>query len=268
MPSTLRALLELGGPGLDRARELTEAVDDAESSGRDLLTAWGERVVYQRSEVRLLCPIPEPRKFIGIGLNYRDHAKEQGAKIPAAPIVFAKFANSLIGPNDDIRYPRITEQLDYEAELGVVIGLQGRDIAADDAHRHIAGYCVVNDVTARDVQLRDRQWVRGKTLDAMTPVGPFLTTSDEVENPESLWIRLWLNDELMQDSTTRQLIFGISALIQHISQDITLEPGDIIATGTPGGVGFVRDPAVFMRHGDTVEVEVEGLGRLRNRVVR
>lgn len=267
LPSSWLDLLADGDGGVDLVRAVMARVDEAEAAGTELSGAAGERVLYDLAEVRLLCPIPEPRKFIGIGLNYRDHAAEQGAKLPAAPILFAKFANSLIGAHDDIRYPVVTAELDYEAELGVVIGKPGRDITAAEAYAHVAGYCVVNDVTARDVQLKDRQWVRGKTLDSMTPVGPYIVTRDEVADPGRLGIRLWLNGQLLQDSSTDQLVFDVASIIEHVSQDITLQAGDIIATGTPGGVGFARDPAVYMRRGDVVAVEIEGLGRLENRIV-
>lgn len=267
LPDSLMELLEEGSSGLDSARAVMALLNDAVASGPTLSNAAKQRVVYDLSDVRLLCPIPQPRKFIGIGLNYRDHAEEQGARIPAAPIMFAKFANSLIGAKDDIRYPAVTGELDYEAELGVIIGESGRDISAADAYRHVAGYCIVNDVTARDVQLKDRQWVRGKTLDAMTPVGPYLVTPDEVSNPDGLRVRLWLNGDLLQDSSTNQLIFDVPAIIAHVSQDITLQPGDIIATGTPGGVGFARKPPIYMQRGDVVVVEIEQLGRLENRIV-
>ena len=223
-------------------------------------------VSHQLGDVRLVRPIAGT-KFIGVGLNYRDHALEQNAKIPANPILFAKFDTSLIGAEDAIRYPASTAQLDFEAELGVVIGRGGRDIPLEDALAHVGGYTIVNDVTARDLQLADRQWVRGKTLDAMTPVGPWIVTPDEVGDAGALRISLSVNGQVMQDSSTSELIFGIAELVSFISQDFTLEPGDLIATGTPAGVGFARDPAVFLQRGDVVEVEIERLGRQRNEVV-
>lgn len=263
--SGIRALLEAGDGVIAHAVKLVELAD----SGAELpakARAAVRPIQWHRDDVHLHDPIPDPEKFIGIGLNYRDHAEEQGARIPRAPIVFAKFRNSLIGPYEDIRYPTSSDQLDYEAELGVVIGRPGRDISASAALDHVAGYCVVNDVTARDVQLTDRQWVRGKTFDALTPVGPWLTTPDEAGDVTNLSVRLWLNGTLLQDSSTSNLIFGVPEIISHVSQDITLAPGDIIATGTPGGVGFVREPAVFMHPGDRVEVEIENLGRISNTV--
>ena len=217
--------------------------------------------------MRLLSPLLRPPKIIGIGLNYRDHAEEQGAKIPKVPMIFAKWPTSLIGASEPIVYPGITQQLDYEAELAFVIGRRCKDVPAEDAFKYIAGYTIFNDVTARDVQLGDRQWLRGKTPDRLTPVGPHLVTADEVANPCDVGIRLWLNGELMQDSRTNQFIWDIPYLVNFLSTAFTLEAGDIVATGTPGGVGFVRQPPVFMRPGDRVRVEVEGLGALENEVV-
>jgi 2-keto-4-pentenoate hydratase/2-oxohepta-3-ene-1,7-dioic acid hydratase in catechol pathway len=240
----------LGLPFAELERRATEA---RSGSGRSV------------SEVRLARPV-RGTKFIGVGLNYRDHAAEQNARLPANPILFAKFDTSLVGPDEDIRYPAITSQLDYEAELGVVIGKPGRDISLENAMQHVVGYTIVNDVTARDIQLADRQWVRGKTPDAITPVGPVIVTADEIADPGQLGIRLRINGETFQDSSTSELIFGVPELVSFISQDFTLEPGDLIATGTPAGVGFVREPAVFLKRGDTVEVEIDGLGILRNRV--
>ena len=260
-----------GAPEFRDLIGLLEAGNGALEQARNVLTAVAADAQMQRSPnvwsvaaVTLLAPIPRPRKFIGIGLNYKDHIAEQNAKTPASPLLFAKFATSIIGPYEDIEYPSFSEQLDYEAELAVVIGRRARSISTAEALDYVAGYTVCNDVTARDVQLRDRQWLRGKTPDRSTPLGPWLVTADEVPDPERLAIRLWLNDELLQESNTDQLLFGIPELISFISECITLEAGDVIATGTPGGVGFTRDPAVFMQLGDIVRVDVEGLGELRN----
>lgn len=265
LPSDMVAFLEAGSPALEAARRALDFVEHA--NRREVHGPWGSRVVYGESEVRLLSPVVRPSKIIGIGLNYRDHAEEQGSKIPKVPMIFAKFSTSLIGASEPIVYPAITQQLDYEAELAFVIGRQCKDVPAEDAYRYIAGYTVFNDVTARDVQLGDRQWLRGKTPDRITPVGPHLVTTDEIANPCDLGIRLWLNGELMQDSRTNQFIWDIPYLVNFLSTSFTLEPGDIVATGTPGGVGFVRQPPVFMHPGDHVRIVVEGLGALENEVV-
>jgi len=205
-----------------------------------------------------------PPKIICVGLNYRDHAEEQGAKIPKNPILFAKYGPTIVGPGDPVISPRNTQQLDYEAELAVVIGRGGRDIPVESALEHVAGYMCFNDITARDIQLADRQWLRGKTADTHAPTGPWLVTPDEVGPIDQLEISLTLNGETLQSSRLDQLIFSVPELISFTSETVTLEPGDIIATGTPGGVGFVRKPPRFMVPGDKVAVQITGLGVLEN----
>lgn len=223
--------------------------------------------VRPASSVRLLAPIPRPGKFLCIGLNYRDHALEQGARIPDSPILFSKFSTSVAAPGQPVEIPPGSEQLDYEAELAVVIGRRARRVAASDAYRYVLGYTCVNDVTARDFQHHDRQWQRGKSCDTLGPMGPWVAMTDEIRDPHALAIRLRLNGRTLQDSNTNQLIFGVPALIEFISRGITLEPGDVISTGTPPGVGFARKPPLFMQPGDRVEVEIDGLGVLANTIV-
>lgn len=267
IPPEMVAFLEGGDQAVEIARTVVRFVKDQSTAETPLRGQWRATVVFDERDVRLLAPVLRPPKIIGIGLNYRDHAEEQGAKVPKVPLIFAKFATSIIGPGEPIIYPKITEQLDYEAELAFIIGKGGKNIPADQAYEHIAGYCVFNDVTSRDIQLSDRQWVRGKTGDTLAPIGPYLVTRDEVAEPGNLKIRLWLNDELVQDSNTNQLIFDIPYLVSFLSDAFTLEPGDIVATGTPSGVGFARKPPVFLQVGDRVKVEVEGLGTLENPIV-
>lgn len=218
-------------------------------------------------EVALLPPVPEPEKIICIGLNYRDHARESGVDIPNYPVFFAKYRNALAGPYDPILLPRVSTRVDYEAELAVVIGRRGRHILEKDAMDYVAGYMALNDVSARDYQFRGPQWLPGKTFDTFAPCGPYLVTSDEVSDPHVLGVRLRLNGELMQNSSTRELIFSIPQLISYISDIVTFAPGDIISTGTPPGVGFARKPPVYLKPGDVVEVEVEQVGMIRNTVV-
>ncbi len=218
-------------------------------------------------EVRLLPPVPEPEKIICIGLNYRDHARESGMDIPKFPVFFAKYRNALAAHNDPIVLPRVSTQVDYEAEMAVVIGHGGRHIPEVQALAHVAGYMALNDVSARDYQFRTPQWIQGKTFDTFAPCGPFLVTADEVADPHALGIRLRLNGQVMQNSSTRELIFNIPQLIAYLSDIFTFAPGDIIATGTPPGVGFARKPPVFLKPGDVVEVEIEQVGTLRNAVV-
>jgi 2-keto-4-pentenoate hydratase/2-oxohepta-3-ene-1,7-dioic acid hydratase in catechol pathway len=218
-------------------------------------------------EVKLLPPVPEPEKIICIGLNYADHARESGGEVPKYPVCFAKYRNALAGPADPIVLPRVSCRVDYEAELAVVIGRRGRYIAESDAMDCVAGYMAMNDVSARDYQFRTSQWLQGKTFDGFAPCGPFLVTCDEVPEPHSLGVRLRLNGELMQNSNTRELIFPIPRLISYLSGIMTLTPGDIISTGTPAGVGFARQPPVYLKPGDIVEVEIDRIGSIRNVVV-
>jgi 2-keto-4-pentenoate hydratase/2-oxohepta-3-ene-1,7-dioic acid hydratase in catechol pathway len=241
----------------------------------DLTTRLLERVraelpnlpVVGLSSIHLSSPIPRPGKIICIGLNYRDHAEESGMPIPTSPIIFSKFSTSVIGSGDAIYIPKGSTQVDYEAELAVVIGRKAKNISASDAMDHIFGYTNFNDVSARDFQFADGQWQRGKSCDTFAPVGPFVATADEIADPHQLDIRFRLNGETLQDSNTCQLIFKIPELIEFISSSITLEPGDVIATGTPPGVGFARKPPIFMKPGDVAEVEIDGLGTLSNPIV-
>ena len=214
-----------------------------------------------------MLPIDRPQKIVCIGLNYSDHAGEQGVPLPERPILFAKWPNTLIGPGEPIVVPAISQKVDYEAELGVVIGRQVKGVSADTALEAVAGYVCVNDVSARDLQFGDGQWVRGKSPDTFCPVGPRLVPASEIPDPQALRIRAVLNGETMQDSTTANMVFGVAEIVSFVSQAITLEPGDLIATGTPAGVGAFRDPPVFMQAGDEVTIEIEGIGSLTNPVV-
>ena len=219
------------------------------------------------SRIRLLAPVPRPGKLICIGLNYHDHAKESGMEPPALPLVFSKFGNCVIGPDDPVAIPPGAREVDYEAELAIVIGRHTRNVTEADALDHVLGYSIANDVSARDFQFADGQWQRGKSCEAFCPLGPCLVTCDEVPDPHALDIRLRLNGREMQSSSTRQLIFKVPRLVEFLSGFITLEPGDVILTGTPPGVGFAMDPPVYLAAGDTMEVEIEGLGVLVNPVV-
>ncbi len=218
-------------------------------------------------EVRLGPPIPDPDKIICLGLNYRSHAEEAGFSAPAIPILFAKYRNALNGPTSPIVLPGLSDEIDYEAELAVVIGEQCKHIAAEQALDYVAGYMAFNDVSARDLQMRTGQWLSGKTLDTFAPCGPALVMN-EIRNPQKLNIATRLNGQTLQQSNTCNMIFSVAETISYISQLMTLEPGDIIATGTPEGVGFKRNPPIFLHDQDIVEVEVEGSGLLRNPVIR
>jgi 2-keto-4-pentenoate hydratase/2-oxohepta-3-ene-1,7-dioic acid hydratase in catechol pathway len=211
-------------------------------------------------------PIAIPAKIVCVGLNYRDHAEEQGVDLPEAPLLFAKWPNTLIGPGEAIVIPPITSKVDYEAELGVVIGARLRNVSEENALEGVRGYVCLNDVSARDLQFADGQWVRGKSLDTFCPVGPELVPAADVPDPQRLAIRALVNERVLQDSSTAQMVFGVAAVIAHVSRAITLEPGDLIATGTPAGVGAFRDPPVFLQPGDEVTIEIERLGALTNPV--
>jgi 2-keto-4-pentenoate hydratase/2-oxohepta-3-ene-1,7-dioic acid hydratase in catechol pathway len=224
----------------------------------------GEPIPLDR--LRLLAPVPRPGKIVCVGLNYRDHAEETGQAIPEEPVLFAKFANSVLGPDDTIHVPPFVEQPDYEAELGVVIGRPARRVDEADALEHVAGYTCVNDISARDLQFRSSQWLLGKAIDGFCPIGPWLVTGDEVGDPQTLGIRCTVDEEVLQESSTKQMIFGVAALIAFISRTITLEPGDLIATGTPPGVGMARTPQRWLRDGERMTVEIERIGALTNTV--
>ncbi|HUS06127.1 MAG TPA: fumarylacetoacetate hydrolase family protein [Bryobacteraceae bacterium] len=217
--------------------------------------------------VRLLAPIPRPGKFICVGLNYRDHAIESNMEIPSVPTIFNKFATSVIGPGENIVLPKNSQKPDYEGEMAVVIGKGGRYITEDNWREHVFGYMIVNDVSARDYQMATTQWLMGKTFDTFGVTGPWLTSADEIADPHALDIQTRISGELLQNSNTKHLIFPIPVLIAHLSSVLTLEPGDIISTGTPAGVGFGFKPPRWLRPGDECVISVQGLGELRNPVV-
>jgi 2-keto-4-pentenoate hydratase/2-oxohepta-3-ene-1,7-dioic acid hydratase in catechol pathway len=257
--SSLKDWLHLGREAFEVAHQMRLMI----SGSDDFSTIPG---VFPRNRVRLVAPIAQPGKILAIGLNYRDHAEEQNADLPEKPIVFAKFPSAVIGPDEPIRIPSITQKADPEAELAVVILQRCKHISREKA-RQAAAFMVANDVSARDLQYSDKQWVRGKSCDTFAPCGPFIVTVDEIGDPHNLQIQLKRNDSIQQSSNTCQMIFDSYQLIEFITQSITLEPGDVILTGTPSGVGVFRNPPVFLKAGDLVEVAIEKLGTLRNPVV-
>ena len=214
-----------------------------------------------------MLPIDLPSKIVCVGLNYRDHAEEQGVELPTAPLLFAKWPNTLIGPGDAIVIPPVVTKCDYEAELGVIIGSRVHRVSKENALEAVRGYICANDVSARDLQFGDGQWTRGKSPDTFCPVGPAVVPASEIPNPHDLRIRAVVNGEVLQDSTTANLIFGVDEIISYASQTITFEPGDLILTGTPAGVGVFRDPQRLLQPGDEVTIEIEGVGSLTNPVV-
>ncbi|MEE8354821.1 MAG: fumarylacetoacetate hydrolase family protein [Candidatus Bathyarchaeia archaeon] len=265
--SDMISFLRLGEAGLGEARRAVEWVNERVGLGQDVPG------LLSLDEVEVEAPIPRPRKnVVCLGLNYADHVAEgsetldEEQALPEHPIFFTKAPTAINGPYDDIVYPRVTERLDYEAELALVIGKEGKYIAEEDAYDHIAGYSVFNDVSARDLQTRHSQWYKGKSLDTFAPMGPYLVTPDEVGDPMDLDVSLSVNGIIRQDSNTSHLIFDIPTILNTLSAGITLEVGDIIATGTPSGVGSAHELGL-LRVGDLVEARVERIGSLRNRVV-
>jgi len=257
--------IRLGAIQADGMTPLVFAGDMIDFISGDRATYTLNGKTYALDQVNLAPPVTCPDKIIGIGLNYRDHAEEQNAKIPDEPKIFAKFHTTLIGNNDMIVWERsVTDQVDFEAELAVVIGKTVRNCPESEALNKVFGYTCANDVSARDIQIAKAQLVRGKSLDTFCPLGPWIVTADEIPDPGALAVRCRLNGELMQDGNTRQLIFSVPNLISFLSRSFTLVPGDIILTGTPKGVGVFRKPPVFLKDGDEVAVEVEGIGRLVN----
>jgi 2-keto-4-pentenoate hydratase/2-oxohepta-3-ene-1,7-dioic acid hydratase in catechol pathway len=249
LPADMIAFLEQGDEAMALARKL---VQKAEGS-------------LALSDVTLLAPVPTPSKVIAIGQNYMDHCREQGVEPPTSPVIFTKFTTAIVGPGDEIRWdPELTSKVDYEVELAVVIGRRARRVPEDKAIEYVAGYTACNDVSARNLQFGDGQWVRGKSLDTFCPLGPWLITRDEIPDPQNLAVRTTLNGEVVQNSTTAEMIFGVCELIAFASRAFTLLPGDVIVTGTPPGVGVFRDPPLFLKDGDEITVEVEGIGKLTN----
>ena len=222
--------------------------------------------LFDAAEVRIHAPVVRPQKLIGVGLNYRDHVEELKGQIPKQPLLFAMYANAIIGPEQPIIVPAMSRQVDYEAELAVVIGKRARQVSVEAALDYVAGYTILNDVSARDLQFSDGQWLRAKSFDTFAPMGPFLVSRNSLRDGDGLDIELRLNGKTMQKSNTRNLIFKVPDLVSYISKVMTLEIGDVIATGTPGGVGFGRNPQVFMKPGDVVEIDIQGIGTLKNPV--
>ena len=259
-------LLTAGRGGLAAARKALAAVA-RELKGAKAIPPALRNVVFEARRVRLSAPVPKPPKFICVGLNYRDHALEGGHEVPKVPTLFNKFSTSVVGPADKIVLPKIVKQPDYEGEFAFIIGKKGRNIPKSKALDYVAGYTIVNDVSARDFQKRTSQWMAGKAFDGFGVMGPALVTADEIKNPHNLDIKTIVSGKVMQSSNTKQLIFRVQDLIADISTICTLEPGDIVATGTPSGVGVYSKPQRLLKEGDVVRIEIEGLGALENTCV-
>ena len=262
-PRNPLAWFDMDGPWFKRARETHDIlVSDARALDDACEKGW----LVRSRDAYWFAPVPRPGKIICVGLNYRDHAAEANMKIPEKPVLFSKFSTAVIAPGEPVVLPATSEKVDYEAELAVVIGRHAKNVTADRAYDYVLGYTAFNDVSARDFQFGDGQWQRGKSCDTFAPMGQTIVTADDVPDPHKLPIKLTLNGQTMQESNTDQMIFGVPALIEFISQTITLEPGDVIATGTPSGVGFARKPPVFLKPGDEMEVMIEGVSGVNNPV--
>ena len=256
-PLALDELIALGSKGVKIVEQLISVSTRNEK----------RNATISLDDVTLLSPVSSPPKIVCLGLNYKDHVEEQGKDTPDEPILFMKPRTAVIGPNHAIIRPKMVKQLDYEAELAIVIGEKGKNIPVSEAKKHIFGYTAFNDVSARDIQFKDKQWTRGKSFDTFAPMGPCITTANQIEDPNNLRVRTRVNGELRQDSSTKNMVFSVYEIVHHLSQVMTLEPGDIIATGTPAGVGvFMKPKPRFLSPGDLVEVEIEKIGILSNTV--
>ena len=259
VPADMNGFLQGGKESLELAKNAIEfALETREDKGRKL--------VFALSDVKVEAPVPQPGKMICVGHNYREHIMEMKREIPPFPVVFAKFANTVIGPQDEIPFFPISEQLDYEAEFAFVIGKRARNVSQEEALDYVAGYTIVNDVTYRDIQRRTLQWLQGKTVEGSAPMGPWLVTSDELTDPSGLEVILAVNGEERQHTNTANLVFSVQYLVEFLSNLMTLEPGDIILTGTPGGVGAAMNPPTWLKDGDVVKIAIDKIGTLENKV--
>ncbi|RST60560.1 FAA hydrolase family protein [Siminovitchia terrae] len=257
IPTDMKGFLQGGKESLELAKESVQFALNNESA---------VQLVFDKTDVKVGAPVTNPGKMICVGHNYREHILEMGRELPSHPVLFAKFANTIVGPEDDIPFYPISEQLDYEAEFAFVVGKRAKNVSQEDALDYIAGYTIVNDVTYRDIQRRTIEWLQGKAVDGTAPMGPWLVTSDELTDPAGLEILLSVNGEERQRSNTANLVFTVQRLVEFLSELMTLEPGDVILTGTPGGVGVAREPQAFLRDGDVVRIEVDKVGVLENKV--
>lgn len=263
-PANYLSWLDMDAKWFQKAHETFQMLS---GNPDEIADAYDNGLLVKRADAYWHAPVPRPAKLICIGLNYRDHAAESNMPIPEHPVVFSKFSTAVIAPGEAVVVPATSQQVDYEAELAVVIGRRAKNVSRDQAYNYVLGYTAFNDVSARDFQFADGQWQRGKSCDTFAPMGQTIVSTDVITDPHKLSIKLILNGQTMQDSNTDQLIFGVPELIEFLSETITLEPGDVIATGTPPGVGFARKPPVFLKPGDEMVVEIEGIGSLKNPVV-
>jgi len=256
LPQRLEDFVALGETAMKTAEDLLKKANEGDVESVSALVG----------EVALLAPIAFPPKIICLGLNYVDHAAETNAAVPDEPVIFMKPHTTIIGPNENIVKPNFVKKLDYEGELAIVMGKKAKNIPVSEAKKYIFGYTIMNDVSARDFQFKDKQWTRGKSFDTFAPTGPCITTANQLQDTTNLAIRTWVNGELRQNSSTKNMVFSVNEIVHHLSRVMTLEPCDIIATGTPAGVGFAMKPPKYLQHGDVVRIEIEGIGVLENTV--
>src|SRR6478672_5510405 len=259
VPADMKGFLEGGNESLSLINEIVDyAINHRDEFRHPLVHAF--------NDVKLEAPVQNPEKIICVGHNYREHILEMGRELPEQPVVFAKFSNTLISPQEDIPFFPISEQLDYEAEFAFVIGKRARNVSREEALDYVAGYTIVNDVTYRDIQRRTLQWLQGKTVEGSAPMGPWLVTTDELTDPSGLEVILAVNGEVRQHTNTANLVFSVQYLVEFLSNLMTLEPGDVILTGTPGGVGVAMDPPTWLKDGDVVKIAIDKIGTLENKV--
>jgi 2-keto-4-pentenoate hydratase/2-oxohepta-3-ene-1,7-dioic acid hydratase in catechol pathway len=254
LPERLEDFVVLGEQAVKTAEELLKEID----------SEYAESLSVPIDEVSFLAPITAPPKIICLGLNYLDHAAETDAAVPKEPIIFMKPRTAIIGPNEHIIKPSFVKQLDYEGELAIIIGKKAKNVTVSEAKNYVFGYTVFNDISAREIQFGDGQWTRGKSFDTFAPTGPYIVTENQLKDTNNLRIRTWVNEELRQNGTTKNMVFNVSEIVHQLSRVMTLEPCDIIATGTPAGVGMAMKPRKFLKHGDVVRIEIEGIGTLEN----
>ena len=259
VPATTDELYQGGRKSLELAQKAVDFILDSPNVSKT-------RIIYAREEIKVKAPVIKPGKIICVGHNYREHILEMGRELPSHPVIFAKFANTVLGPDDSIPFYPISEQLDYEAEFTFVVGKQARNVSENDALDYVAGYTITNDVTYRDIQRRTLQWLQGKTVDGSAPMGPYLVTADELQDPSGLDVVLTVNGEVRQKTNTANLVFSVQKLVAFLSNLMTLEPGDVVLTGTPGGVGVAMNPPTFLKDGDVVRIEIDKVGVLENKV--
>ncbi|MGF6637927.1 fumarylacetoacetate hydrolase family protein [Paraburkholderia sp. 35.1] len=266
-------IVDLSGDGIGLPADIASilASPDALATAAAAAATPGNSGCVALADVRLEAPVPAPGKFLALGMNYKDHEEEArrlGLPIPTSQVWFNKQTSCINGPYDDVHYPRVCEQLDYEAELGVVIAKEGRYISEEDALDYVGGYFVANDVSSRDWQMKSPTWTLGKSFDTHGPIGPWIVTADEIPDPQKLTLRLMVNGEVRQNSSTSLMTYSIAKQIEYLSQVMTLKPGDILVTGTPAGVGIAMSPPVFLQVGDVIRVEIDGVGHVENRIVK